>query len=43
VAVATRMILVLGLTARLTGIDMPSQRKGATSLNGSHRVIGQIG
>jgi hypothetical protein len=38
VAIATGMILVLGLTTGLTSIDLPSQERGATAFNGAHRL-----
>ena len=38
VAIATGMILVLGLITGLTSIDVPSQERGATAFNGAHRL-----
>ena len=38
VPVATRMILVLDLIARLTGIDVSTQGKGAAAFNSPHRL-----
>ena len=38
VAVAARVILILGFTAILAGIEVAAKRKSATSLDGAHHL-----